>query len=405
METVDAVVIGAGVIGLAVSRALAMHGRETVLLERENAIGTGTSSRNSEVIHAGIYHSAGSLKARLCVRGREQLYAYCVARGIAHRRCGKLLVATSETQRGRLMQIQAQAAGNGVVDLQWLDAAQVRALEPQLSAVAALLSPSTGIVDSHGLMLSLQGEFESNGGAMALCSPLLAADCRGPLHVLRVGGEAPMELAARCVVNAAGLWAPMLAARVEGLAPRHVPQARYAKGNYFSLSGRAPFSHLIYPVPEDAGLGVHLTLDLGGQARFGPDVEWIAPASPEDIDYRVDPARAAAFETAVRRYWPGLPQDALQPAYSGVRPKLEWDGQAVPDFVLQGPADHGVAGWVNLYGIESPGLTACLAIADEVLSLLAQCRHPAGPTGLPSPATRPSPATFASARSPVFREG
>jgi L-2-hydroxyglutarate oxidase LhgO len=370
METVDAVVIGAGVVGLAVARALALQGHETLLLERAEAIGTGTSSRNSEVIHAGIYYAQGSLKARLCVRGREQLYAYCVERGIEHRRCGKLLVATRAAQHAQLAQIQSQAARNGVVDLQWLAAAQVRALEPELDAVAALLSPSTGIVDSHGLMLSLQGDFESHGGALALRSPVLSVDSRGTLQVLQVGGDAPMLLGARCVVNAAGLWAPGLAAGTEGLEASHVPQARFAKGNYFALGGRAPFSHLIYPVPEAAGLGVHLTLDLAGQARFGPDVEWIAPASPDQIDYRVDPARAAAFEAAVRRYWPGLPVAALQPAYSGVRPKLEWNGVAEPDFVVQGPAEHGIAGLVNLFGIESPGLTASLALADEVLSRL-----------------------------------
>jgi len=373
METVDAVVIGAGVVGLAVARALALQGMETVLLECGDAIGTGTSSRNSEVIHAGIYYPTGSLKARLCVRGRERLYAYCAERGIEHRRCGKLLVATSEAQRASLAQIQSQAARNGVADLQLLDAAQVHALEPELDAVAALLSPSTGIIDSHALMLALQGELESHGGALALRSPVLSIDSCGAKHlphVLQVGGEAPMELAARHLVNAAGLWAPGVAAGIEGLASSFVPQARYAKGNYFALGGRAPFSHLIYPVPEEAGLGVHLTLDLAGQARFGPDVEWIEPASPEHIDYRVDPARAAAFETAVRRYWPGLPRESLHPAYSGVRPKLQWHGEAVLDFMLQGSAEHGVAGLVNLYGIESPGLTASLAIADAVLSLL-----------------------------------
>ncbi len=370
METVDAVVIGAGVIGLAVARALALQGFETLLLERTDAIGTATSSRNSEVIHAGIYYAAGSLKASLCVSGRQRLYAYCASRGIAHHRCGKLLVATSEAQRTRLAQIQAQAAQNGVDDLQLLDAAAVRALEPELDALAALLSPSTGIVDSHGLMLALQGEFESHGGVLALRSPVVSINCRGPLHVLQVGGESTMELSARYVVNAAGLWAPGLAVRIDGLDAKHVPQARYAKGNYFSLGSRAPFSHLIYPVPEAAGLGVHLTLDLAGQARFGPDVEWVTPATPEQIDYRVSPARAAAFETAVRRYWPGLPQASLQPAFSGVRPKLEWHGETVQDFMIQGSAEHAVAGLVNLYGIESPGLTASLAIADEVLKRL-----------------------------------
>ena len=384
METVDAVVIGAGVVGLAVARVLALQGFETLLLERADGIGTGTSSRNSEVIHAGIYYATGSLKARLCVNGRQRLYAYCASHGIAHRRCGKLLVATSEAQRAGLAQIQAQAAQNGVDDLQLLDAAAVRAMEPELDAVAALLSPSTGIVDSHGLMLALQGEFESHGGALALRSPVLSVDSRGPVHVLRVGGASPMELGARWLVNAAGLWAPGLAAGIDGLGAKHVPQARYAKGNYFSLGSRAPFSHLIYPVPEAAGLGVHLTLDLAGQARFGPDVEWVTPATPEQIDYRVNPARAAAFEAAVRRYWPGLPQASLQPAYSGVRPKLEWRGEAVHDFMIHGPAEHGVGGLVNLYGIESPGLTASLAIADEVLRRLALTlafSHPATRVG------------------------
>ncbi|MDE2626781.1 MAG: NAD(P)/FAD-dependent oxidoreductase [Burkholderiales bacterium] len=372
MDTVDAVVIGAGVIGLAVGRALALRGLETVVLERANAIGTGTSSRNSEVIHAGLYYAPGSLKARCCVSGRERLYAYLDAHGVAHRRCGKLLVATSEAQRGRLALIQAQAVRNGVHDLHALDAAQLRALEPELNAVAALHSPSTGIVDSHGLMLALLGDLQSHGGALALLSPLESVDSRAGVHVLRVGGSVPMELAARFVVNAAGLWAPGVAARVEGLAAPHVPQAHYAKGNYFSLAGRAPFTRLIYPMPEDAGLGVHLTLDLAGQARFGPDVEWIAPASPDAIDYRVDASRAAAFETDIRRYWPDLPAGALQPAYSGVRPKLQGPGSAATqDFVLQGPAEHGVPGLVNLFGIESPGLTASLALADAVVSRLA----------------------------------
>ena len=370
METVDALVIGAGVVGLAVARALALQGHETVLLEQADAIGMATSSRNSEVIHAGIYYPSDSLKARLCVRGREQLYAYCAAHRVAHRRCGKLLVATHDAQRATLTQIQAQAARNGVTDLRWLDAGQLHELEPQLHGVGALLSPSTGIVDSHALMLALRGDVEAHGGALALRSPVLSVDSCGPVHVVQVGGEAPMELGARWVVNAAGLWAPGLAACIHGLAAQHVPVARYAKGNYFSLSGRAPFSHLIYPVPEAAGLGVHLTLDMAGQARFGPDVEWITPDAPEQIDYRVDATRALAFEAAVRRYWPDLPAGALQPAYSGVRPKLEWHGALATDFLIQGPLDHGICGLINLYGIESPGLTASLAIADEVLSRL-----------------------------------
>jgi len=375
MERIDAVVIGAGVIGLAVGRALAREGLETIVLERADAFGTITSSRNSEVIHAGLYYPSGSLKAQLCVAGRDRLYAYCAEKGIAHRRCGKLLVASGDAQRAKLAQILAQGQRNGLDDLQWLDAAQLRALEPQLHADVALWSPSTGIVDSHGLMLALLGDLEAAGGALALRSPVeaIAAGVAGGVHQLHVGGEVAMGLEARVVVNAAGLWAPDLAQRIAGLDAEHAPRARYAKGNYFSLAAKAPFTHLIYPTPEAAGLGVHLTLDLAGQARFGPDVQWIEPATPDAIDYRVDATRAAAFEAAIRSYWPGLPDHALQPAYSGVRPKLEAaDGSALVDFVVQGPAEHGIAGMLNLYGIESPGLTACLAIADEVVSRLAR---------------------------------
>jgi L-2-hydroxyglutarate oxidase LhgO len=371
MERIDAAVIGAGVIGLAVGRALARKGLETIVLERADAFGTITSSRNSEVIHAGLYYPSGSLKARLCVQGRDRLYAYCAEKGLAHRRCGKLLVASGAAQRARLAQIQAQGERNGVDDLEWLDAAQLRALEPELRTDVALWSPSTGIVDSHGLMLALLGDLEAAGGALALRSPVESVAAGDATHQLQVGGDVPMALGARIVVNAAGLWAPALAARIAGLADTHVPRARYAKGNYFSLAAKAPFTHLIYPTPEAAGLGVHLTLDLAGQARFGPDVQWIEPATPDAIDYRVDAGRMAAFEAAIRSYWPGLPDRALQPAYSGVRPKLEADdGSALVDFVVQGPAEHGIAGLVNLYGIESPGLTACLAIADEVVSRL-----------------------------------
>jgi L-2-hydroxyglutarate oxidase LhgO len=374
MERVDAVVIGAGVVGLAVGRALAASGLETIVLERADAFGTVTSARNSEVIHAGLYYPSGSLKAQLCVSGRDRLYAYCAEKSIAHRRCGKLLVAGGEAQRDKLKQIHAQGLRNGVGDLKWLDAPQLQALEPELRAEAALWSPSTGIVDSHALMLALLGDLEAAGGVIALRSPLeaMTADPGGEGHTLHIGGAAPMTLAARFVVNAAGLWACDVARRIAGLAPEHVPRARYAKGNYFSLSAKAPFQHLIYPVPEAGGLGVHLTLDLAGQARFGPDVQWIAPATPDEIDYRVDPARGAAFDAAIRSYWPGLPAHALQPAYSGVRPKLDAsDGSGeIVDFVLQGPQTHGIAGLVNLYGIESPGLTACLALADSVVGAL-----------------------------------
>jgi L-2-hydroxyglutarate oxidase LhgO len=370
IESVDAVVIGAGVIGLAVGRALAVNGLETVVLERANAIGTATSSRNSEVIHAGIYYPSGSLKAALCVAGREQLYAYCAERSIAFRRCGKLLVATSAEQCGRLAHIQSQAARNAVHDLRMLDPAQIRAIEPELNVIAALYSPSTGIVDSHGFMLALHGDLESKGGALALLSPVMSISADAGRHGLQVGGKSPMVLSARVVVNAAGLWAPQVAATVAALPPPLVPWARYAKGNYFSLTTRAPFSHLIYPVPEEAGLGVHLTLDLAGRARFGPDVQWIEPESPDAIDYRVDGTRLAAFEAEIRRYWPGLPTNSLQADYSGVRPKLQLQGAQSNDFQLQGPAEHGVAGLMNLYGIESPGLTASLALADEVLRRL-----------------------------------
>ena len=368
MDTVDAVVIGAGVVGLAVARALALAGHETVVLEQAASIGSATSSRNSEVLHAGIYYPTGSLKARLCAPGRCQLVEYCGSHGVAHRLCGKLLVATTPAQLGQLARIEAQAKCNGVDDLQTLDAAQVRALEPALNALGALHSPSTGIVDSHGLMLALLGDLEAQGGALALLSPLQSMRCADPLHVLRIGGDSTTELGARIVVNAAGLWAPALATRFEGLDPRQVPGASYAKGSYFSLAGKPPFSHLIYPIPEAAGLGVHLTLDLAGQARFGPDVQWITPVDADQIDYRVDAARMVGFEAEIRRYWPGLPDGALQPAYSGVRPKLA--GRTDADFVVQGPAEHGVRGLVNLFGIESPGLTSCLAIAGEVLSRL-----------------------------------
>ena len=369
MDSVDAVVIGAGVVGLAVGRALARSGFETIVLERANAIGTGTSSRNSEVIHAGIYYPAGSLKARLCVQGRTQLYAFCDSHGVSHRRCGKLVVATSPQQHAALQATRDKAAANGVA-LSWLDADAARALEPALSCSAALLSPETGIVDSHGLMLALQGDLERHGGALALQSPVLGVQCGSDAHVVEVGGEMPISLSARIVVNAAGLWAPGLAAAERGLPGAQRPQAFYAKGNYFSLAGRAPFGRLIYPVPEQAGLGVHLTLDLAGQARFGPDVQWLETGDPDAIDYRVDPARADGFYAEIRRYWPGLRDGALQPAYSGVRPKLQGPGAPAGDFVLQGPAEHGVRGLLNLFGIESPGLTASLALAEEVLRRL-----------------------------------
>lgn len=364
MDRIECVVIGAGVIGLSIARRLAQAGREVVVLEATEAIGTATSSRNSEVIHAGIYYRADSLMARLCVSGRHALYGYCDDHGIAHRRCGKLIVATSPSESTRLAAIRAHAEANGVDDMRLLDSAEARASEPALACEAALLSPSTGIIDSHGYMLSLRGEAEDGGAAIAFHAPLLGACVVGDGFELDVGGEAPMRLGCRVLINAAGLGAPAVARSIDAMPRDKVPVAYYAKGNYFSCSARAPFSHLIYPVPEPGGLGVHLTLDLAGQARFGPDVEWV-----EAIDYAVDPTRAARFYPAIRKYWPALPDGALMPSYSGIRPKIVPPAVAVQDFVVQDQHDHGVCGLINLFGIESPGLTASLAIADHVAEL------------------------------------
>ena len=364
-ETVDTGVLGAGVVGLAVARALALAGREVVVLEAESAIGTHTSSRNSEVIHAGIYYPPGSLKAKLCVAGRLALYPYLEARGIAHRRCGKLIVATDAGQIVGLEKLRAQAAANGVGDLRMLSGPEARALEPELYCVAALESPSTGIVDSHGLMLGLRGEAEDHRAAIALRSPVLRGQVRPEAIELEVGGSETTRLLARTVVNSAGLHAQEVARSIEGFRAGRIPPSYYCKGNYFNLSGRSPFARLVYPAPESAGLGVHLTLDLAGQARFGPDVEWI-----ERIDYDVDPQRGSVFYEAIRRYWPGLKDGSLQPAYCGIRPKIQARGEPSRDFLIEGPEEHGVAGLVNLFGIESPGLTASLAIAEHVAGLL-----------------------------------
>ena len=362
-EQVDCVVVGAGVVGLAVARALALRGREVLVLEAAPTFGTGTSARNSEVIHAGLYYPQGSLKARLCVQGRGLLYAYCAERAIPHQRCGKLVVATADAQREALRAVQAHALGNGVA-LQWLERDAARALEPALECVAALLSPSTGIVDSHALMLALLGDLENAGGLLALNSPLAQAQCaQDAIHIEAKDGT---RISARTVVNAAGLHAPGLARCFAGLDPALVPQAAYAKGNYFTLSGRAPFSHLIYPVPEAAGLGVHLTLDLGGQAKFGPDVQWVD--GPDDLV--VDASRGQAFYAEVRKYWPGLRDGALAAGYAGIRPKIHGPQEPAADFLIQGPRQHGVAGLVNLFGIESPGLTSALAIGAHVADML-----------------------------------
>ena len=365
MEKIECVVIGAGVVGLAVARALALQGREVLVLEAADAIGTGTSSRNSEVIHAGIYYPQGSLKATLCVKGRAMLYDYCAARGIGHSRCGKLIVATSAEQVAQLQGIVNKAAVNGVHDLVLISREEAQAMEPRLQCVAAVHSPSTGIVDSHALMLALQGDLETAGGLVVLNSSLAHARCA--LNAITLVASDGTELQAGMVVNSAGLQAQALARRFAGLDAEQVPPSYYAKGNYFTLAGRSPFSRLIYPVPEAAGLGVHLTIDLGGQAKFGPDVQWVASAD----DLVVDPARGDGFYAEVRKYWPELQDGALVPGYAGMRPKIQAPHEAAKDFLIQGPAVHGVPGLVNLFGIESPGLTSSLAIGQYVAQLLA----------------------------------
>ena len=364
-EAVECVVIGAGVVGLAVARALALAGHEVMVLEKERWIGSETSSRNSEVIHAGIYYPRGSAKARYCVAGKEKLYAYSAERGIPHCRLGKLIVACKDAEIPIVEGVRDRAAANGVTDLTWLSRAEALAMEPALSCVGAFLSPSTGIIDSHALMLAYQGELEAAGGMVVLRASVLSGRVLERGFALEVGGTEPMRLECRLLVNSGGVHAPDLARRIAGIPQQSIPRGYFCRGVYFTLSGRSPFRHLIYPVPEAAGLGVHLTLDLAGQARFGPDVEWI-----DDIDYAVDPRRGDRFYAAIRTYWPALPDGALQPGYAGIRPKISARDEPAADFLLQGPAGHGVPGLVNLYGIESPGLTASLAIAEEVAGML-----------------------------------
>ena len=363
---VQAVVIGAGAVGLACARALALAGKEVIILERNTDFGLETSARNSEVIHAGIYYPPGSLKAKMCVQGRQRLYAFCQSHGVEHSRCGKLIVATSERQLSELKNIQARALANGVDDLELLTASQAVALEPSLHAMGALLSPSTGIINGRAYMLALLGEAELHGASLALNSRVQSMQSTATglqLSVLCDGVEE--TLLADLVVNAAGHQAITLANTCDAVAAEKIPQAYLAKGNYFSLAGRSPFSRLIYPVPEPGGLGVHLTLDLGMQARFGPDVEWV-----QTEDYSVNPQRAEVFYAAIRKYWPDLKDDALQPAYAGIRPKTVPQGSPDADFQVQGPDEHGVAGLVNFYGIESPGLTSSLALADVLCERL-----------------------------------
>lgn len=357
-ERVDCVIVGAGVVGLACARALALAGREVIVLEAENAIGTGISSRNSEVVHAGMYYPAGSLKARLCVRGNRLLRDYAVSRGLEHRMTGKLIVATDAAEAAKLDDILDKGMVNGVEGLTRISGEAAREMEPALNCVAALWSPATGIIDTHGLMLSLLGEAEANGASLALKAPVVDGRAGDGGMLLAVGGAEPMTLLARNVVLAAGLAAPRLGGAL-GLA--NVPPGHLCKGNYFTLTGRTPFSRLVYPVPVAAGLGVHFTLDLGGRGRFGPDVEWVVAE-----DYRVDPRRGDSFYAAIRRYWPGLADGALEPAYAGMRPKISAEGEPAADFLIQGPAETGVPGVAALYGIESPGLTSCLAIAELV---------------------------------------
>ena len=371
MDRIETLVIGAGAVGLAAGRALAMAGHELIVVEAASGIGQGVSSRNSEVIHAGLYYTPGSAKARLCVRGKLLLYAFCESHGVPHKACGKLVVATHAAQHAALADLQRRARANGVPVQMWSQQ-QALAREPALRCTRALWSPSTGIVDSHAFMLALQGDLERAGGVLALHAGVTGAEfAPGRPAVLQVASPAgDFEIEADHVVNAAGLHACSLAQRFKGLQLQHVPQAHFAKGSYFGLKGTAPFRCLVYPAPVDAWLGVHLTLDMGGQARFGPDLEWLAVNSPDQIDYAVDVRRSAAFVEAIRRYWPGLPDDALQPAYSGVRPKIHGAGQPAPDFRIDGPEQHGVAGLVNLFGIESPGLTSAMAIAQRVEELL-----------------------------------
>jgi L-2-hydroxyglutarate oxidase LhgO len=364
-ERIDCAVIGAGVVGLAVARALALAGREVIVLESAGSIGTGISSRNSEVIHAGIYYPTGSLKARLCVQGRELLYQFCAGNSVEHRRVGKLIVASSPQEIPALEKYEAQARANGVNDLRRLSSEESAQLEPEVRCAAALLSPSTGIVDSHGLMLAYQADLEAHGGVLAVNSPVMGGSLHESGIELEVGAAVPIALHATSVVNCAGLDAQDVSRRLQGVPAEAIPKLFLAKGYYFSLTGRSPFQHLVYPVANSAGLGTHVTLDLSGGARFGPDVQWI-----EALDYGFDETRKAAFAQAIRLYYPALDDSRLQPAYTGIRPKISAAGQPAADFSIRGPSEHGHCRYVALYGIESPGLTASLAIAQQVLRLL-----------------------------------
>lgn len=363
MLRVDALVVGAGVIGLAIARALQVAGRQTVLIETESSFGTQTSSRSSEVIHAGIYYPAGSFKARYCVSGKEQLYAYCRQRGVPHRQVGKLIVAGSPADLPILADYERRAVGNGVNDLVWVDRPQIATMEPAIKSEAGLHSPSTGVIDSHAYMLTLLHDFEDAGGIFLRRTAFVAARSTRDGHEVRLGDGT--EVLVEWLVNAAGHGAPAVATRIEGLSADHVPRPAYAIGHYYALRGASPFNRLIYPVAEVGGLGVHVTLDMAGRARFGPDVRWIG-----DMDYAFDDSRRGEFADAIRRYYPDLAIDDLEPAYTGIRPKIGSPDDPNPDFRIDGPQAHGRRGLVNLFGIESPGLTASLAIAEAVCDLV-----------------------------------
>jgi L-2-hydroxyglutarate oxidase LhgO len=367
MENIDCAVIGAGAVGLAIARALALAGREVLILEAESAFGTHTSARNSEVIHAGIYYPTGSFKARFCVAGRRMLYQYCSERGVNHRRIGKIIVACDEQQLDGLHKYRKQAELNGVDDLRMLSKQEVNALEPEVIAVAGFLSPSTGVIDSHGLMLAYLGDAENAGATLVLNSPVRSGAIGEDGIVLEVGGADPMQIACTTVINAAGHGAPALARKIAGIPAETIPQSYYAIGHYYTLTGKTPFSRLVYPVARQDWLGVHVTVDLGGRCKFGPDFSW-----RDSLDYRFDETREPLFYEAIRRYFPGLKDGALQPGYTGMRPRITGKGQEAVDFVIHGPRDHGVPGLVNLYGIESPGLTSSMAIAEYVRGLLGE---------------------------------
>jgi len=365
-ERVDCAVIGAGIVGLAVARELALHGREVIVIEAADAIGTHTSSRNSEVIHAGLYYGKGSFKARFCTAGKRLLYAYCSEHGVPHRNIGKIVVASDDDEIEALKGYVAKAEANGVTDLRWLSRAQLRELEPDLECVSGFLSPSTGIVDSHALMLAYQGDAQNQGAAVVFKSPVRSGEVGGDGIVLNVGGDEPMTIACNAVVNSGGLFAQDVARSIRGIPAQSIPPQYFSKAHYYTLSGKPPFRRLVYPVATSAHLGVHVTVDLAGQVRFGPDVSWVVK-----VDYSFDHSREPLFYRAIRKYYPGLKDGQLQPGYTGIRPKVSGEGAPAADFVIQGPKDHGVPGLVNLYGIESPGLTASMAIAEHVRTLLA----------------------------------